>query len=59
MEVNSQVSHTGGLAPEKEPLVPILYEVGWVSEPAWTLWRGEEILPPPPPAEIELRSTSP
>jgi hypothetical protein len=28
--------------PGKEPLVRILYEVGWVPESIWTRWTGEE-----------------
>jgi hypothetical protein len=29
------------LPPEKEPPLPIGYEVGWTPEPVWTTWRRE------------------
>jgi hypothetical protein len=33
------------LYPGKEPPVPILYEVGWTSEPVWTIWRSKNFPP--------------
>jgi hypothetical protein len=38
-EVSGQLHAPAALPPEKEPPVPIRYEVGWVPEPVWTMWR--------------------
>jgi hypothetical protein len=32
------VHDPAALSPEKEPLVPICYKVGWAPEPFWTRW---------------------
>jgi hypothetical protein len=29
------------LSPEKEPLVPIGWEVEWAPEPVWTTWKNK------------------
>jgi len=36
MDVSGQLDATVALLPGKEPLVPIWYEAGWVTEPVWT-----------------------
>lgn len=59
------VSFKSGLYSSGEgPWVPIVWEVGWVPEPIWTLWRKIKslFLPPslhtvsaiPPPARVEI-----
>jgi hypothetical protein len=38
MEVSGQLYTPADLTPGKEPPVPLLEEIGWASEPVWTLW---------------------
>jgi hypothetical protein len=45
MEARGQLHAPAALPPEKEPAVPIGYEVGWTPEPVWTTWR-KKILDP-------------
>jgi hypothetical protein len=45
LEVSGQLHATAALPPGKEPLVPIVYEVGWTSEPVWKIWRRENYCP--------------
>jgi hypothetical protein len=47
MEVNGQLHAPAALSTGKEPLIPIVYEVGWTPEPMWTLWSTETSLAPP------------
>jgi hypothetical protein len=46
MQVSGQLQAPAALPPQKVRLVPIEQEDGWVPEPIWTLWRGEESLFP-------------
>jgi hypothetical protein len=38
-------SRPGRFTPGNDPTVPIGYEVGWSSEPVWTIWRRENSWP--------------
>lgn len=53
MEVPGQHHALAGLLLVKEPPVPIGQEAGWVPQPVWAFWRGEEFLAT---AGIEPRS---
>jgi hypothetical protein len=46
MEVSSQLHTPAASPPEKEPLVPIGQEAGWVPEPVWMRWRREKFPAP-------------
>jgi hypothetical protein len=41
LEVSGQLHAPAALPPGKEPRVPIGEDVGWTSEPVWTIWRRE------------------
>jgi hypothetical protein len=45
MEVIGQLHATAALPPGIGPPVPIGWEVGWVPESTWTLWRRDLSLP--------------
>jgi hypothetical protein len=45
VEVSGQLHAPAVLPTGKEPLVPIGQEVGWTSEPVWTIWRKENSSP--------------
>jgi hypothetical protein len=47
------------LTPEKEFLVPIGQEAGWVPDPFWTWWWREKIPVPSRKRTLEPRSSSP
>jgi hypothetical protein len=41
LNVSGQLLAPAALTTEKEPRVPIGYEVGWTSEPMWMMLRSE------------------
>jgi hypothetical protein len=41
LEASGQLHALTALPPGKERPVPIGEEVGWASEPVWTIWRRE------------------
>jgi hypothetical protein len=41
MELSAQIQTLSTLAAGKEPLVSVKHEVGWASDPVWTVWRRE------------------
>jgi hypothetical protein len=41
LEVSGQLHTPAALTPGKETPVPIGQEVGWASEPVWTIRRSE------------------
>jgi hypothetical protein len=43
--VSGQLDAQAALPPGKEPPVPSGQEVGWTSEPVWTIWRSENSYP--------------
>jgi hypothetical protein len=45
MEVSGQLHAPAAFHPWKDPQVPIGQEVGWTSEPVWTIWRRKNSWP--------------
>jgi hypothetical protein len=43
--MSGQLHAPAALPPGKEPPVPIEQEVGWTSEPVWTIWIRENSWP--------------
>jgi hypothetical protein len=43
--VSGQIHAPAALTPEKEPPVTIGQEVGWITEPVWTIWTIENSWP--------------
>jgi hypothetical protein len=46
MEVSGQIYDISALTQRIEPAVPIGGEVGWATEPVWTLWKRDISLAP-------------
>jgi hypothetical protein len=44
--VIGQLHASASLLPEKQPLVPVVYEAEWDPEPVWMLWSTEKSLSP-------------
>jgi hypothetical protein len=45
MEVSGQLHKTTALPPRESPPVPVEYDVGWVPESVWTVWKREKSCP--------------